>query len=393
MGTRFGRSVVVAAVVVAAGVIGGVVLVRHTRSAGGGWPAGGWSETGAPDVGELDRIVAVSRARAYAFTVDEEGTAADMLSRALEWNGRQWRRATGPAYQRALAAYGARHRWAATAAPVSYGTGPQRQDVWKARSTLTRWDGDHWRAVAELPAPAGPGQRDGGAGVGTPIEVSASGDSDVWVVGTAIVLSGPAATKPPNRPYAAHWNGRTLVETPLPPLAPDAEVRGVLAESPTRAWAVGWYHGTGASGRGEAEGWLLRWDGTAWHQVPLPAGTPSLKGFVRSGDALYAYGDGLLRRAGDGWEPIDVPTGEAGFAATGDGHGGVWLAYRQYLHYSSGHWTEYRMPHGGTFTSVSALDRVPGTGALWAVGGRGHYIEGSDGDHTYSALVQRFGGG
>ena len=108
------------------------------------------------------------------------------------------------------------------------------------------WDGTVWTQVP-VPSPEG--------GYDILYGVSASSSSDVWAVGVTGYSRG----------LIVHWDGKAWSAVPNPVHQSGEEFRGVLALSPTDAWAVG--------GRdiGETEKPLIEhWDGSSWTELPIP---------------------------------------------------------------------------------------------------------------------------
>ncbi|TDE20844.1 hypothetical protein [Actinomadura sp. 6K520] len=233
---------------------------------------------------------------------------------------------TGPKYSADNAAtpYLARFtgsRFAQVAAPP----GADRADlqatgagVWVATGTdLHRWTGASWIHVTSFPEM----ERD----------VSyARADDDVWALGHVSQVDGTLV--------ARHWDGHSWREVPVqgPP-----ELRGgfagMVAVSPTEAWAIGYnYSGSGSPSL------LMRWDGTAWTSVTPPAGLNILSDIVRADDGtIWVIGHaidepakpGLLRYSGGAWERVPTTA----------------------------------VPNRSNF-NAAALAVVPGTGALWTLG-------------------------
>jgi hypothetical protein len=88
--------------------------------------------------------------------------------------------------------------------------------------------------------------------VPTLVAVDARSPSDVWAVGGGVV----------------HWNGRTLLTTPLP--WKNAALTGVSAVSPTDVWSVGnvsW----GKYPNAHEIPLSAHWDGRSWRRVAMPA--------------------------------------------------------------------------------------------------------------------------
>jgi hypothetical protein len=156
---------------------------------------------------------------------------------------------------------------------------------------LEQWNGSTWSSVA-LPDPnftPGSGQ-----------SISASSPSDIWVVGSTVNTTTGAESG-----EALHYNGTSWSVFPMP-LGGSA----VTDISPGDAWAV-----DGAS--------IEQWDGTSWNVVPSPSpgadlGLTGISG--RSADDVYAVGDDLpsvnggdaqgviLRWNGSTWSQDSDPT-------------------------------------------------------------------------------------
>ncbi|HET8684445.1 MAG TPA: hypothetical protein VFM54_21615 [Micromonosporaceae bacterium] len=79
----------------------------------------------------------------------------------------------------------------------------------------------------------------------------------------------------PGVPVVERWDGHRWSRDTLPDRLP-GYLHLVAADSPTNVWAVGGY--------GESQGgniyWMLRFDGTAWRQVPFPLPTRSVNELI-----------------------------------------------------------------------------------------------------------------
>ena len=144
----------------------------------------------------------------------------------------------------AVAVRSATDAWA-----VGHFTAPDQDD--DGLNMLTEhWNGSTWTQVG---APAVV-HRDESL-----LAVSASPASDAWAVGFTKTVGAAG-----RNPLAAHWNGRSWAIVPTPTLTGGAKstLNGVVALSPTNAWAVG----KGRNGAALAE----HWNGTTWSVVPVP---------------------------------------------------------------------------------------------------------------------------
>lgn len=89
--------------------------------------------------------------------------------------------------------------------------------------------------------------------------VTAPGSRDAWAVGLRYHGQIPV-----RRPYVLHWNGTRWRPVTLLKAGP-LVAANVVASSPTNVWVFGDLNGS--SGAPEA----VRWDGAAWHVIPIPA--------------------------------------------------------------------------------------------------------------------------
>jgi hypothetical protein len=143
---------------------------------------------------------------------------------------------------------------------------------------------------------------------GTLSGVAATSASNAWAVGYSGSLTSP-------KPLIVRWNGTAWKQVPSP--APAGSVlNGVAAISATSAWAVG------QTGAGKAL--IERWNGKAWAQVPSPvAGAFSGLDGVAAVSATSAWAVGgtssggtaktlILRWNGKAWKQTLSPTAAGG---------------------------------------------------------------------------------
>jgi hypothetical protein len=319
------------------------------------WRSGGDSGWG----GGLEDVVVTGPREAWAVGSHDEGEPS-----VKRWDGVRWRDAPAPgraSYLMALAAASPgevwvfdheAHAWRWTGSAWTSMGGQDRRrlgaavaaapgDVWVGGSTLdddstraylARWSGGHWSREWQP------------AGVSSIRAMSATGPRDVWAVGGASIL---------------HWDGQTWAtstfgDAAFPSLGvpgpqwpgdrPQLVLLDVDAVSPTEVWAVGTLQGTR-----RADAVALRYDGTRWTSVAVPARNDGP-------DRAYA----------------------ASFSAVvADGHGGFWAATQpqvSILHYTGGRWTRDRMPDALP-GAVTDLATVPGGAKLIAVGDQPDYDE------------------
>ena len=120
--------------------------------------------------------------------------------------------------------------------------------------------------VAAKPGPQAPAAAgftiSGGLG-----RVAAASDGSAWAVGCTGCGTGSGA--PGGRTLILRWNGTTWTRVPSPDPGTSSVIAGVAAASDGSAWAVGWT-GSGSSTSPTSTTLILRWNGTAWTQVPSP---------------------------------------------------------------------------------------------------------------------------
>ncbi|MFI0352629.1 hypothetical protein [Actinomadura sp. 9N407] len=240
------------------------------------------------------------------------------------------------------------HHWNGTAWHTSaFERGLRVQDTAVLGPRSTWFVGARWTGTGEEPI----AQHHNGQGwsrtvlPGTPQAMSASGNGNVWAIGSA--ESGGV--------ISMRWTGSSWKSLPLPKPALEPGVNAypgdILALGPRNVWA------TAVLGKGEGV-WpgsvLYHWNGMRWRQVKVDA--PQ---------------DSLVRLASDG-------------------RGGLWIvsagihpsAYL--LHYSRGRLTRQAAPIGtGTYASIEAISRVPGTRSLMAAGHVGN-------EEGWAATVYRY---
>lgn len=147
----------------------------------------------------------------------------------------------------------------------------------------------------DLPVPAG--------STGHMEDLVMLGADDAWAVGST------------GAPYLAHWDGGKWTQVPAPSEERFGGYLGVSASGPDNVWAVG----LGATADEAPRGVLLaRYDGRAWHSVPLPADAAGPEGWDRtwmSGISVLGPDDvwitGVANRTvhwdGHKWTRVSVP--------------------------------------------------------------------------------------
>jgi hypothetical protein len=190
------------------------------------WNGTRWERSRLPRhaAGAVNSVAATTATNAWAIDTSSHGN-----SQIWHWNGRRWSRATTPTiagqtYALAgVAATSATNAWAVGVTSISGST------------VILHWNGARWRRTPS-PSPPAPGGDFLSA-------VSASSADDAWAVGSIV----------PNKFLAEHWDGNSWQVVPIPGCG---SLSGVSVLPSGRAWAVG-------------SPPILRWNGTAWHSVPL----------------------------------------------------------------------------------------------------------------------------
>jgi hypothetical protein len=159
--------------------------------------------------------------------------------------------------------------------------------------------------------------------------VDATGPSDAWAVGSA---AGNAQSTPPV-PLALRWNGTSWASIALPATGSTA-LSGVDARTPSDVWAVG-----SSSNADGAQPYVARFDGTSWRRMATPAiaGGGELTDVVAlSPSTVVAVGRSngaplVLRWNGTSWTRETTPGSSNPFVtgAAASGSNAVWaIGYR-----------------------------------------------------------------
>jgi hypothetical protein len=243
--------------------------------------------------GYLTAVAGTAAASAWAAgsRANARGVPETLIMR---WNGRIWTRVPSPATPggselAAVAAVSARDAWAVGDAGIF---APRRSTL------ILRWNGSTWKQMPS-PTPAGGGALNG---------VAAIPASGAWAVGSYDVHLSNMVSKT----LILRWNGAAWKQLPSPtPRNRDLTLYGVAAVSARSAWAVGTYLDAGFNFRTL----ILRWNGTAWKQVPSPnpSGGRLLAVAATSASNAWAVGTGagktlILRWNGTTWKQVSSPT-------------------------------------------------------------------------------------
>src|SRR5215472_4972187 len=219
-----------------------VVLAAGSATAGTRTPERAVSVPG----GELFGVAATSARNAWAVGQDVDHGKTIIL----HWNGTAWKRVPSPTPKGGGALYAV----AATSASSAWAVGGS--DNPPGKTEILHWNGTAWKRVPS-PTPKG-----GGALFG----VAATSASSAWAVGCAgNCFQGFGGIKT----LILHWNGTAWKRVPSPSPGPGSALSSVAATSASNAWAVGCTAFCFLSSA-SPQTVILRWNGTAWKRVPSP---------------------------------------------------------------------------------------------------------------------------
>ena len=265
--------------------------------------------------GNLNAVAATSATSGWAVGYKDNARGIPQTLIAA-WNGTAWRQVPSPDPSTndnqllSVAATSATNAWAVGEYAGSH----------VEQTLIEHWNGTAWKQVPS-PNPA-----TGGLGFNELTGVAATSATNAWAVGDYINNSDTAV-----QTLIAHWNGTAWKQVPSPnPSATHSVLFGVAATSATNAWAFGEFNPFGSG----AKILILHWNGTAWKQVPSPnPGTPGSAGLsgMTATSAVNAWAVGgygsnghaktlILRWNGTAWKQVPSPNpGESvlsGVAAT-----------------------------------------------------------------------------
>ncbi|HXJ63970.1 MAG TPA: N-acetylmuramoyl-L-alanine amidase [Actinomycetota bacterium] len=130
------------------------------------------------------------------------------------------------------------------------------RDRWLRHGLVLHWDGTAWRQVP-IPFLNGETHLDG---------ISASAPDDAWAVGES--CPGPCSGLAHSTAVLLHWDGEKFSRVKPAVIGSDRSgLDGILAVSPTEAWAVG---GRSANRIAPTHPLAERWDGHSWRLVDTP---------------------------------------------------------------------------------------------------------------------------
>lgn len=247
-----------------------------------------------------------------------------------------------------------------------------------SQTLAIRWNGQSWGVV---PTP----------NVGTDhnslFAVAATSDQDAWAVGNYFD-DGSLAWKT----LALHWDGTAwkVLETPSPSTR-FSTLLGVVAISPSDAWAVGARQTSGPTVRNLPL--IEHWDGTSWTVVPSPriAGSSTFLQGIAAASATDVWAVGFTDAStliehwnGSSWTVVPSPNP---FARTSFLHSvaalsptDAWAVGGGYLnddgtsertlalHWDGTSWSVASTPNEGPVNNQLLGVTAPGSRSVWAVG-------------------------
>jgi hypothetical protein len=338
---------------------GGQALIQH-------WDGSTWQVVPNPNPGTFNRffgVATVSSNSVWAVGVTSDGGLSQTL--VEHWNGTSWSVIPSPNIPD-------QHNQldAITAVPGA------PNELWAVgeagpSALILHWNGTQWSIV---PSP--------NAGIVPKLlSVVAIAANDVWAVGWTGGKSGPVT-------LTVHWDGSTWSVVPSPnPSATDNFLRGVTALAANNVWAVGEFNAPG----GNQRTLFLRWNGTAWEQVPGENTGPNGVQFFLSavsaisGSDIWAVGNNSHTLAehwnGSSWSiasTLNAGVGENILnGVSGSASNDVW----QVGYYAFGTWKQTLIEHwnGAEWSIIPSpntnnrLNQLNGVAAIsasnaWAVG-------------------------
>jgi hypothetical protein len=219
------------------------------------------------------------------------------------WDGTMWRLVSSPPTDdlRGVAAITPSDVWAVGVVDVSGNA---------ERPLMEHWNGTAWQATAG----SVPKETTLGAFGHLDAVTTIPGTNQLWAVGD-VGAPSPTTGSEVGQALIEQWDGTAwhiIATPPLPAEAVQSALSGVVALSPTDAWAVGSYTGSD----GKARPLILRWDGTAWQVVSGAAVQGGLSGVAAAGvyDVRAVGTDGTTGQAlieqwdGAAWHVVASPT-------------------------------------------------------------------------------------
>ena len=317
------------------------------------WDGTQWTSVPHPNPGALTNLLygleAIASDDIWAVG-SQNSTSSNFEFTALHWDGTTWTDFEMPLIPQGQGYY-SRHYLYEVSALAS-------DDIWAVGAALSdngykavtlHWDGAEWSVISILNL--------GSYDTVLKSVISLASD-DVWAVG----YYGITGYYHTYRTLTMHWDGSawTVINSPNPGGAGDYNaLYDVDAVSPNELYAVGAYsdYENGLYDRTL----VLRWDGTAWNQVPSPnvgTGDGGLAGIdVISANDIWAVGSGLVDPFNGEMETLTI-------------------------HWDGVAWTRVASPNrGSTYNDLNAVSAVSSTD-VWAAG----YI----GSGSFSSYILRY---
>lgn len=357
---------------------GGQALIQR-------WNGSTWTVSTHPNPGTFNRffgVAAISSNNVWAVGVTSKGGLSQTL--VEHWDGASWQVIPSPNIP-------GQHNQLNAVAPVP-GAPNELWAVGEAgpSALILHWNGSQWNIV---PSPE--------AGIVPKLTgVVAISANNVWAVGQTSGDSGPLT-------LTLHWDGSAWSVVPSPnPSATANSLSGVTALAPDNVWAVGEFDAPG----GNQRTLFVRWNGTAWVQVPGDnTGPNGVQFFLKAvsainGSDIWAVGNNSHTLAehwnGASWSRVATPNAGIGDniinAVSGSASNDVW----EVGYYTFGTWRLTLIEHwnGSAWSIVPSpnpnnrLNQLHGVAAIsasdaWAVG---HSSSGNALDQT--TLVQHWNG-
>ena len=197
---------------------------------------------------------------------------------------------------------------AAVASNNVWAVGYQVDDSGLSQTLVERWDGTGWSVV---PSPNVPKQHNSL----TAVTAVPGSPNELWAVGRA----------GPTEPFILHWNGTQWSIVPGPSAGSVPLLYGIVAISTNDVWAVGW-----TGGKSGPVTLTLHWDGSTWSVVPSPNPGSTFNylwgvGAVASNE-VWAVGE-FIAPGGDGDTLILKWNGTAWAQVPGDNTGPIGLSF------------------------------------------------------------------
>src|SRR5215469_12277068 len=232
-----------------------------------------------PDPGRwsvLASVQALSNHDVWAVGYYCKTNCADPLTQhdlILHWNGAHWARVASPNpgsgdVLNSVSAASASDIWAVGEYLGSAGVLP----------LVLHWNGSKWRRVAFRSENSV-----------TLSAVSARSARDAWISGyESNPSTGHAST------IAARWNGKAWRQVETPRRGAPAFLLGIAVKSATSGWAVGTYCAASCGSAARVDkAVILRWNGTKWAWVKVPAPDAYVLSSIEVVSATDAWAAGL----------------------------------------------------------------------------------------------------